>query len=598
MRPHCDRTRRQEMEKILTDPHYFIESLWEDRGLDLKAPLGEIEHDIIEHAFNGPRLRGSLALRGIGKTHFGSASLTVFRGLRDPNRQIIIVSKSVDAAKKTLLLIREWLDKVWFLQHLAPARDQRDAATYLDFGPAQENRQPSLVAIGIDGMLENNRAHTLIPDDVETKKNSKTLEARIELHRLCNEFTNIIYPDRPFEEGGPVDPTEIVYFGTPKHEDTLYLKLIKPPEGTKKTENFKFWSWPIIYPPADWDVINLAPLIAGRLERGEAKPWQPTIPARFGDDEIAMRLAQGMHEFQMESCMVANLSDAARYPLRLSDLIVFDVNRDQAPLSIAYGRRTNKGDTSLPIESVGLGDDRFYFAAMWKDEWAEYTGTVMFLDPAGGGTDETAYAIVSQLNGILYVKAVGGMLGGATEDNKNELARVARQHRATMLIVEDNAGWGLWADLLRPVFARHFKEPKQDPNFPDGWKCAIETKRSSGQKEVRICDTLEPVMLSRRLVFDRSVAADTTLQYQMTRIKRERRCLTHDDRVDALAGAVRYWQDQLQTDPTVAANDEVERRLRQQVIDHYADLGRLTSSLADPNWITPVSTMPRHQFRR
>lgn len=105
-------------------------------------------------------------------------------------------------------------------------------------------------------------------------------------------------------------------------------------------------------------------------------------------------------------------------------------------------------------------------------------------------------------------------------------------------------------------------------------------------------------MLSRRLVFDRSVAADTTLQYQMTRIKRERRCLTHDDRVDALAGAVRHWQEQLQTDPAVAATEEVERRLRQQVIDHYAELGLLTKELADPGWIRPVQVLPRPQLRR
>ena len=72
-----------------------------------------------------------------------------------------------------------------------------------------------------------------------------------------------------------------------------------------------------------------------------------------------------------------------------------------------------------------------------------------------------------------------------------------------------------------------------------------------GQKELRIIETLEPVMSSHRLVVDERLinkdysTAETDIKYslfyQMTRITKDRGALVHDDRLDAVEGAVRYW---------------------------------------------------------
>jgi hypothetical protein len=67
---------------------------------------------------------------------------------------------------------------------------------------------------------------------------------------------------------------------------------------------------------------------------------------------------------------------------------------------------------------------------------------------------------------------------------------------------------------------------------------------------VRIIDTLEPVLTQHRLVvnesFLRTGAAeedrDYSFLYQLTHITRDRGALTHDDRVDAVAGAVAHFQ--------------------------------------------------------
>jgi hypothetical protein len=83
------------------------------------------------------------------------------------------------------------------------------------------------------------------------------------------------------------------------------------------------------------------------------------------------------------------------------------------------------------------------------------------------------------------------------------------------------------------------------------------------QKEARIIDTLEPIMNQHRLIVCPSViqkdynstesyTADSQqayrLFYQMTRITRDRGALKHDDRLDAVAGAVAHWTEYMNRD--------------------------------------------------
>jgi hypothetical protein len=54
-----------------------------------------------------------------------------------------------------------------------------------------------------------------------------------------------------------------------------------------------------------------------------------------------------------------------------------------------------------------------------------------------------------------------------------------------------------------------------------------------------------------------------SLMYQITRLARERDCLTHDDRVEGLSGAVRMFLDHLGLSPQDQADEEAERRLEE-----------------------------------
>jgi hypothetical protein len=124
---------------------------------------------------------------------------------------------------------------------------------------------------------------------------------------------------------------------------------------------------------------------------------------------------------------------------------------------------------------------------------------------------------------------------------------------------------GMFSQLLKPILS------KVHP-------CAVEEVKHHGQKERRICDTLEPLMNAHRLVVDAAVirkdyeTQDTKRQlfYQLTRMTRERGALKHDDRLDALAIAVNYWVEHMARD-TETAHEEHLDALRQKELDRFAE---------------------------
>ena len=101
------------------------------------------------------------------------------------------------------------------------------------------------------------------------------------------------------------------------------------------------------------------------------------------------------------------------------------------------------------------------------------------------------------------------------------------------------------------------------PYLREIYPCTVEPVRSNVQKERRIINALEPVLNQHRLIVNRSViendakardedSVETALAYQlfhqMTHLTIDKNCLQHDDRLDALAGAVEYWNESLAID--------------------------------------------------
>jgi len=524
--------------------------------------------EIAEWLQNGPGDRGILGYRELSKT-WELVAYVLWRLRRDPNRiKSKLVSETEGHSAKSLVLAREWVNKVAFLQRLAPPTDRgslhRANTTEFDVGPCSVEPAPSINAIGITGQTTGGRANLLVYDDCETDENTMTAHQRDLLKQRMKELEFL---------GRDGDRIAI---GTYHHEDSLYLHMAE--------KGYTFRAWPARHPTEQQraKIYFLAPQVARRLDSGEAKPGEPLDPQFASDEALArVELKVGVAKSDQQLMLIPAAADSNAYPLKQRDLIVFTSGRDKAPASIVWGTHTSRGSTQCEdIPVVGFTGDGLYRPIFVQDDmWLDFRGTKAFIDPAGDGADELAWAIVGQLHGYLYVKhvdAIGGEGSKTTTPNLERIGLSLREHGATEVWIESNFGGSMLGQLLRPILNRFMLRPLADTGqpdvrtndrFPDGWACYIQTVHNSVQKEVRIIDTLEPVMSTHRLVVADGVAADHVLMKQLTRITKQRNCLEHDDRLDALAGAVAQFHDELDQDPATQARRaqqaEQERQMEQ-----------------------------------
>ena len=245
--------------------------------------------------------------------------------------------------------------------------------------------------------------------------------------------------------------------------------------------------------------------------------------------------------FNLQFMLDTTLSDQDRYPLKINDLVIMSVNKEYAPEKVIWSNSPEYVITDLPC--VGFNGDRYHRPAQEFGDYIEYTGSVMFVDPSGTGKDQTAISCVKMLNGNLFVTECFGLSGGYSNNVLERIARTARDNKINKILIEQNFGGGMFSQLLQPFLLKHHT-------------CEVEDVRNTKTKEMRIIDTLEPVMNSHRLIIDRKVMEndfksnpdDTPerrlklqLAYQISRLSKNKGSLVHDDLVDSLAGAVGYW---------------------------------------------------------
>jgi hypothetical protein len=191
----------------------------------------------------------------------------------------------------------------------------------------------------------------------------------------------------------------------------------------------------------------------------------------------------------------------------------------------------------------------------------------MAIDPSGRGKDETAYAVVKYLNGWLYLVESGGFLSGFEDATLQALAETAKRHKANYCVIESNFGGGMFTKLLQPWLEKIHPVTCED---------VVHSK----QKELRIIDTLEPVLNQHKLVVDPAViradyrsvadrlgdnAEQYSLMWQLTHISRDRGSLQHDDRLDVLSIAVDYWGKLMGVNVDLAVQKRQEEEWDQQL---------------------------------
>lgn len=541
------------------DFRVFLYVVWKHLNLPEPTP---VQYDIANYLQTAPRRAVIQAFRGVGKSWITSA-LVCWLLWNDPQLKILVVSASKERSDAFSAFVKRLINEIPELQHLKPRSEQRDSMIAFDVGPALADHSPSVKSVGITGQITGSRADVLIADDIEIPNNSATQLMRDKLSEAVKEFDAILKP------GG-----RIIYLGTPQCEMSLYNQL--PERG------YEVRVWPALYP--EFKKImgykgRLAPMITRALEKDSSLQGQPVDPKRFDEKDLAERLASyGRAGFALQFMLDTTLSDADRYPLKISDLIVMNLSPTMGHLKVAWGAAPEVAINDIP--TVALTGDRFYRPIFKSPEMSEYTGCVMSIDPAGRGQDETGYAIVKILASNLYLVAAGGLKGGYSDETLETLAKLAAKHDVQHIIIEANFGDGMYTKLFQPILQKHHK-------------CLVEEVKHSTQKEARIIDTLEPVMSNHRLIVDQKVieedyrTAEANIQYslfyQMTRISRDRGSLVHDDRLDALAIAVAYWVEQLAVDNEKQAEAIKEKALKDELKKFVK--GVLGNKPRRPNWM-------------
>ena len=552
------------MDERLLDFRNFLFLAWDQ--LHLPEPT-DIQYDIADYLQNGPRRLCIQAFRGVGKSWITSA-FVCHQLLLDPTKNILVVSASKQRADDFSTFTLRLIEEMPILQHLKPKENQRNSKIAFDVGPAPASHAPSVTSRGITSQITGQRADLIISDDSESLNNSATMGMRDKLTEATREFEAVIKP-----EG------RIIYLGTPQTEMSIYTTL--PERG------YDVRIWPARYPDEKTKVNlsnRVAPKIIEELDADPELEGQPTDPKRFDEFDLMEREASyGRTGFSLQFMLDTSLSDQDRYPLKLSDLIVMNCNHENAPEKVIWAASPDLVESELP--NVGFNGDRYYRPMLTQGEWKEYSGSVLAIDPAGRGADETAFCVAKMLNSQVFILEAGGFQGGYEEETLKALSVIAKKQKVKHVLVESNFGDGMYTALLKPVMAKiHPVE--------------IEEVRHSIQKERRIIDTLEPLCSSHRLIIDRKVieqdyqstqhlppekALKYQLMYQMSRITRLKGALVHDDRLDVLSMAVGYWAEQMAADRDRLIKADKDAKLRDDLEDFMKHaLGRPKKST---NWM-------------
>lgn len=545
--------RWQKLEALQKAYSTFVPFL-EDMMLELGFKTSDIQRDIAGFLQYGPHYLMIMAQRGQAKTTI-TAIFAVWCLIHNPRLRVLIISAGETQANEISTLVVKLITTVDILECLKPDRSNGDRTSVEAFDVHYSlkgiDKSPSVACVGVTGNLQGKRADLLIADDVESLKNSKTATMREQLELITKDFVSICTSGR------------IIYLGTPQSSASIYNAL--PSRG------FAVRIWPGRLPTVEQQAIYgdlLAPYIRAMCEA------RPTELIGFGldnkqgaatdpvivDEEALLRKEtdQGASWFQLQYMLMTALSDSQRYPLKLRNLIVMAMNDTHFPLEIVrgFGR-----EAELKYSINGQAYTLMAPHSVSK-EVAPLQGKVMYIDPAGGGAnaDETAYAVVGLLNSTVFLLDVGGVPGGYEKEKLERLAALVVKHRPSVLKIEKNFGFGSFREVLQPVV----RKACETANVP----CpGIEDDMVTGQKELRIINTLEPVMGRGSLVINEAILqreAESishydlgkrntySLFFQLAMLTRDKGALHHDDRADAVEGGVRHFVATLVKDQTKA----------------------------------------------
>lgn len=462
------------------------------------------------------------AQRGLSKS-LTVQIITVWLLLRNKNEKIVVVSATGRRAESFTLFCLNLIKATPLLSHLYPNSDQRSSGGKFDVAGRIPDDSPSVAAFGVTAAKTGSRASFIIYDDVEIPENSETAQKREKLLHGVRDTANL----------GIAGQFREMCICTPQSSESVYNTLLD--DGFKRT------IIPSEY-PEDISVYDgdLAPHIQKVCEE-EPHLIGSATDLRLNMAHLLKQKIKGKARYKLQYMLDTTMSDAERFPLKLSDLIVMDLDIEKAPTHIEYS--SEKKHTLFDVKHCGFRGDFLYGPRFYNEDRKEYEGIAMFIDPSGRGSDETAYCVTAQMGGRIFLLDFGGTQGGFDETALMLLASIAKRYKVNLVQIESNFGDGAFAELLKPILRKEHN-------------CMVEDIRATTNKEKRIIGGLEPVMMQHRLIVDKQALirdsekskADYKFTHQLTHITETAGSLRHDDIVDCVAMGVSYWQESLARD--------------------------------------------------
>lgn len=522
-----------------------------------------LQKDIAAWLEHGPQYLMVQAQRGQAKTTI-TAIYAVWCLIHKPKTRVLIVSAGNDLSSEISTLISRIIMNMDILKCLRPDAGAGDRVSVeafdVHFSLKGVDKSPSVRCIGIGGNLPGKRADLLIADDIESPKNARTATNREILRQQIKEFSAICTTGR------------IVYLGTPQTGESIYNDL--PAQG------FSVRIWPGRFPNRkEMESYGdmLAPSIIAAIERDGSLTMgcgltgnrgKPTDPLLLNEETLCNKEKQGAAYFQLQYMLCTAISDELRYPLKPKNLIVMRLNGRMLPTHVT------RGMTPEYLRQYQSGNCKVMVSVPQEvsKDVATATHRRMRIDPAGGGAngDETAFAVVDQLNGNIFIRCIDAVPGGFDESALAKLAEIVAYWAPDVLDVEKNFGNGAFMTIILPLLRKA------------GWLGKVEETWEGGQKELRICDTLEPILGRGSLIVDESVLENDwpstnwheaakrqlfSFLHQFTKITRDKGALVKDDRLDALAGAVYPLVAALAIDQLAAEKSAKDREYAQWLKD-------------------------------
>jgi hypothetical protein len=641
-RPHWETSWPQELWPLFEEFSLFLGAVWDHHGLPaptegqleiaLRLQYGKDSSELpagsagpaahaldatLPGAVKGPREDIVWVFRSAGKSYI-TAAFALWLLLRNPTHEkVLIISATRSKAAEFVDQLKGLVESMelcsWLLDGpRANGARRRDLAQQFDVAGSSLSQSYSVKAVGITSQITGSRATTVIVDDIETPENSKAEESR---KNLIKTVQSDLGPVRKTEHG----MGDLFVLGTPQTEESVYLYLIK-------SMGFSCFCIPARYPRSDkrgsyiikteggLEVDVLAPYLQAKHDAGLLKDWQVT-DSRYSNDELIHLESKGRSTFLLQYMLDTSLADAERYPLKTKDIIAFSVHPEKAPLTIQWGRDKDRKNVLNDIPNLGFIGDYTVGPLFIDDEWRRYNCKVMFVDPAGTGKDETAWAIVGVLGGTYYLLELDAHQGDP-DTAMRKCALAAKAWDVAAIEIEPNYAKGVWIAGFRRILGEVWRQALESEaktrnlnaldiaalkERGDHHGCSVrESEWAKGQKETRIIGTMEPVMAAHRLVVSEAVLRreaavsnrDYSFLYQLTHITGDRGALAHEDKLEAVSGAVAILTQHLGVDIALAKK-AVEEDEMQQMVNQWSRWAEADMPMRDDGVVTVVGASNR-----